>query len=59
MNKYIAMIVLVFLAGCGMDNDEIIKETKKCESAGMRAHVAHDGWGGRYLRCYPKVQTDE
>lgn len=32
--------ILLMIAGCGgMSNDEIIRETKKCEAAGMKAQI--------------------
>lgn len=40
------MLGLVLLGGCGptrMSNERIIEETKKCEAAGLRAGVRHQG----------------
>lgn len=53
------IILLLIFACCGcakpMSNDEIIKETKKCENAGLSAEYART-LGGRIVdvQCGPK-----
>ena len=54
------IIILVFLAGCqGMTNDEIIAETKKCEGAGLDAHLWMNGINQRWIQCHPKKSESE
>lgn len=57
MTKSLSICVLLLIAGCGgMNNDEIIAETKKCEAAGMDAvHLARM-WDYRVVivQCAPK-----
>ena len=58
MKKLIVILVLL-LAACTsptMTNDEIIKETNKCEDAGLKAQTIYNGVTGevRYIRCMPK-----
>lgn len=44
MKKIIIVLpLLLLLAGCGLSNDEIIRETKKCKDAGMEVDVIYNG----------------
>ncbi len=59
MKKLILLASILVLVGAGcasITNDEIIRETKKCEDAGLRAELHI---GGLYLEpkrviCIPK-----
>ena len=54
----LAVCVAQGLVGCGkgMTNDEIIKETKKCEDAGMTANCIWPEWysSPTGIVCVPK-----
>jgi hypothetical protein len=61
--KTLSMICLVLLiTACddhhpALTSDQIIKETKKCEAAGMRAIGLDEIWSGdtiRAIQCEPK-----
>lgn len=61
MKKLLLLLILlpiVFLSGCSKEisNDDIIKETKKCESAGLRAKTIPNGWTYDVVKiqCVPK-----
>lgn len=48
-------VLVVLLAGCSMSNDEVIRETKKCEAAGMQIEAAPAlGPGIMAIHCVPK-----
>jgi hypothetical protein len=45
MKKLLLLIPLIFLlSGCGMNNDEIIAETKKCINAGLKVEIIYNGF---------------
>ena len=52
----VAVLLAVALAGCGMTNDEIIAEHKKCAAAGMKGDQFVNGFTGTTDRvtCVPK-----
>ena len=52
----VAVLLAVALAGCGMTNDEIIAEHKKCAAAGMRTERFVNGFTSTTDRitCVPK-----
>jgi len=58
--KKVIIILVLLLSACTptMSNDEIIKETKKCEDAGLKAQTIYNGVTGevRYIRCMPKAK---
>lgn len=59
MTKTLSILaVALLLAGCSMNNDEIIVETKKCEAAGMEAVQLARVWDYRVVRiqCASKVK---
>lgn len=43
MKKLILIPLIFLLAGCGLTNEEIIAETKKCKDAGMEAERIFNG----------------
>ena len=45
MKQLLIFLFLLTLSGCGMPNDEIISESKKCEDAGMGTRVGRNGLG--------------
>ena len=57
--KYL-FIAFLLLSSCqskySMTNDEIIAEVKKCESAGMKASIGHNGLNHYWVTvlCEPK-----
>lgn len=50
------LVAALMLAGCGLSNDEIIVESKKCEAAGMEAQQMARMWDYRVVRiqCVPR-----
>lgn len=53
------LIPLLLLAGCSMSNDEVIRESMKCEAAGMEAQPMMYLWNGRIaeVQCWPKKEA--
>lgn len=49
--KLLVCCLLMCIAGCGpshyIDNDQIIRETKKCVAAGLVADEIYNGWTGQ------------
>lgn len=54
----IAILLISVLSGCdftiGMNNEEIITETKRCEDAGLNANVFIGALGNIIIKCTPK-----
>jgi hypothetical protein len=44
---------VLILSGCGMNNDEIIRETKKCEEAGLKTEAVESIGGDIWINCLP------
>ena len=48
--KYLALCVL--LVGCGMENDEVIAQVKKCQEAGLRpTEFINPNGSTMYIQC--------
>lgn len=50
---YLIAFALLLLSCSSMTNDEIIKETKKCQDAGLRAVVYENANGDLIIKCKP------
>lgn len=55
LDRAAILCALLALAGCGMTNEEIIAEVKKCHAAGMKAKSFVDGLSMRtmHIECQP------
>jgi len=60
------LLIFILLIGCGpkypfklMTNEEIIRETKRCEDAGLKAVLLRDrSSNATYVECRPKGSID-
>ena len=63
------LLIFILLIGCGpkypfklMTNEEIIRETKRCEDVGLKAVLLRDGnrccSNATYVECRPKGSID-
>ncbi len=56
--KKLFLLLPLILGGCGrvMTNEEVIKQTKLCEDAGMDATLSYNGMTGapHAIYCWPK-----